>query len=418
MAKKNSRNYLTISILVLIVALLTFAFWPRPLMVDMGEVVRNHLVITIDEEGKTRVHDAYIVSTPVAGRLLRVHVEPGDQVIGKESVVAEMLPEIAPPLDVRTVAEIRAAIATAEAVLRTAHADLNKAVADKKLAEVELRRTRHLQKSNVMSRSELDLALRQAHVAEAALQAAEATITMREAELDNARARLISQNDNGVADHPGDRTEKVFSLYAPVNGQVLRLLQESASTLAAGTPVVEIGNVESDLEVVVELLSSDAVQVSPGNRVIFLGWGGSGNLEGIVQRIEPWGFTKVSALGVEEQRVNTIIRFTDPQQTWKKLGHGFRVEAKIVVWEKADALVVPSSALFRAGRDWAVFQVTDGKATLRRVEIGQNNGIEAEVSSGLKLGDRVILYPSSTLTDGTKVAEREIKAGSRATQNK
>lgn len=417
MAKKNSRKYFTSSVIVLIAALLIFAFWPRPLMVDIGEVAHNHLIITIDEEGKTRVHDAYIVSTPVAGRLLRVHVEPGDQVIGKESVVAEMLPGIPPPLDVRTVAQIKAAIAAAEAALGTALADRNKAIADKNLAEVELRRTIRLEKSKAMSQAELDLALRQAHVTEAVLRAAEATITMREAEIDNARARLISSNNNRLTDHSDKRREKekAFSLYAPANGQVLRLLQESESTLAAGTPVVEIGNVESDLEVVVELLSSDAVQVSPGNRVVFLGWGGPDSLEGIVHRIEPWGFTKVSALGVEEQRVNTIIRFTDPPRARKKLGHGFRVEANIVVWEKTDALVVPSSALFRAGRDWAVFQVIDGKATLRRVEIGQNNGVEAEVSGGLELGDRVILYPSSALTDGTRVAEREIKEGSRAT---
>lgn len=409
MAKKKSKKYLTISVIVLLSALLTFAFWPRPLMVDMGEVVHNHLVITIDEEGKTRVHDTYIVSTPVAGRLLRVHVEPGDQVIGKESVVAEMLPQIPAALDVRSLAEIRADIAAAEASLRTARADHNKAAADKKLAEAELRRTTRLEKSKLMSRSELDLALRQAHVAEAALKAAQGTISMRKAEIDNARARLISLNDNDLASHSNDRSEKVFSLHAPVTGQVLRLLQESESTLAAGTPVMEIGNTERDLEVVVELLSSDAVQVSPGSRVIFTGWGGTGSLKGIVQRIEPWGFTKVSALGVEEQRVNTIIRFTDPQHAWKKLGHGFRIEAKIVVWEKPDALVVPSSALFRLGRDWAVFQVLEEKATLRRVEIGQNNGVEAQVSGGLELGSRVILYPSSALTDGTKVAEREIK---------
>lgn len=418
MAKKKSKKYLTISVIVLLAVLLTFAFWPRPLMVDMGEVVRNHLVITIDEEGKTRVHDSYIVSTPVAGRLLRVHVEPGDQVIEKESVVAEMLPQIPAALDVRSLAEIRADIAAAEAALRTARADHNKAAADKKLAEAELGRTARLEKSKLMSRSELDLALRQAHAAEAALKAAQATIAMRKAEIDNARARLIGLNDNDLVNHSGGRAEKIFSLHAPVTGQVLRLFQESESTLAAGTPVMEIGNIESDLEVVVELLSSDSVQVFPGNRVVFTGWGGPGNLKGVVQRIEPWGFTKVSALGVEEQRVNTIIRFTDPQHAWKKLGHGFRIEAKIVVWEKPSALVVPSSALFRLGRDWAVFQVLDEKATLRRVEIGQNNGVEAQVSDGLELGNRVILYPSSALTDGTRVAEREIKEGSRATQNK
>lgn len=407
MARKNSRKYVTLGVVVTIGVLLIFAFWPRPMLVDIGEVVRNHLVITIDEEGKTRVHDVYLVATPVAGRLLRVKVEPGDRVISGTSVVAEMLPDNPSVLDVRSLTEIRAEVKAAEAILQAARADHSMAVADKELADTHLFRMRELWKTLAVSREDLDKALRDVRVAEAAFQATKATIAVRQAQVDSSQARLISFN--GQEKKVPESSEQLIVLHTPVTGQVLRLLQESETPLPAGTPIVEIGNIESDLEVVAELLSSDAVQVSPGDRVMFLGWGGKETLNGIVQRIEPWAFTKVSALGVEEQRVNTIINFTDSSDALRKLGHGFRVEAKIVVWEKQDVLVVPSSALFRDGPDWAVYQKKDGKAHLLHVQIGENNGIEAQVLGGLELNDRVILYPSAGLADGTKVARREIK---------
>lgn len=406
MARKNSRKYLTLGVIAVIGGLLTFAFWPRPLLVDIGEVMRSHLVVTIDEEGKTRVHDIYLVATPVAGRLLRVNVEPGDPVSGGISVVAEMLPDNPSVLDARSLSETHAEVKAAEATLQAARAERNKAIADKELADIHLLRMRTLWKTQVVSREELDLALREARVAEAAFEATRATIAVRQAQVDSTQARLISFN--GREKKNPEAKEQRIALHAPVTGRVLRLLQESETPLPAGTPVVEIGNIDSDLEVVVELLSADAVQVSPGDRVMFRGWGGKESLEGIVQRIEPWGFTKVSALGVEEQRVNTIIAFTDSPDALKKLGHGFRVEAKIVVWEKQDALVVPSSALFRDGPDWAVYQEKDGTAHLRHVQIGMNNGIRAQVAGGLELHDRVILYPSAGLIDGAKVAGRKI----------
>lgn len=409
MARKRSRKYLTLSAVVIVAALLIFAFWPQPLLVDIGEVAYGHLLISIDEEGRTRVHDSYIVSAPVSGRLLRLHVEPGDPVVGQKSVVAEMLPENPRLLDVRSLAEIRAQVTAAEAALQAARAERNKAAADKKLADIELTRTRSLRKTRVLSPSALDFALREARVAEAALLAAEAKIIMHQAELEGIRARLISFIGQDEADQTTGHGGKVIIIHAPVTGQVLRLLQESETTLPAGAPIVEIGDIASDLEVVVELLSSDAVQVSPGDRVILWGWGGRENLGGVVRRIEPRGFTKVSALGVEEQRVNGIIGFTDPPAAWKKLGHGFRVEVKIVVWEGEDVLLVPSSALFRDGLDWAVFLVSDGAATLRHVQLGPNNGVSAQVLGGLDSGDRVILYPAADVVDGTRVVEREIK---------
>lgn len=408
MAKKKSRKFLTLSLLVLLGAALTFAFWPRPQVVDIGRVERGTMTISIDEEGRTRVRDAYLISTPTAGRLLRVEVEPGDPVVGGETVVALMLPDNPLPLDARSRAQAEAEVVAAEAALRLARADRNQAVANKELAEVELARTRRLRETNLESQAALDRARRQALTSEAALTAADAAIVERQAALASARALLIRYAGQPAAD--GDKAVAI-KLRAPSGGRVLRVIQESETPLAAGTAVLEIGDTDSDLEVLVELLSSDAVQVSPQDKVTLTGWGGAQPLSGVVERIEPWGFTKVSSLGVEEQRVNTIIRLTDPAPARKKLGHGFRVEAKILVWEQSDTLLVPSSALFRAGKDWAVFQVSDGKAGLRQVEIGPNNGVTAQLLSGLKAGDRVVLYPSSELSDGIKVAQREIESG-------
>ena len=196
---------------------------------------------------------------------------------------------------------------------------------------------------------------------------------------------------------------------APITGQVLRIMQQSETTLPVGAAIMEVGNIDSDLEVLVELLSTDAVQVAPGDRVLIEKWGGPGTLDAVVTRVDPWGFTKFSALGVEEQRVNTIIRFDDSKPAQMGLGHGFRVEARIIVWENDNALIVPSSALFREGQNWAVFLVEDGTAKLRQVDIGYNNGVQAQVVKGLKTGDRVILYPASGLNEGMRVAQREVQ---------
>ncbi|PLY16877.1 MAG: RND transporter [Sedimenticola sp.] len=405
MSKKISRKLLTLGTIVVIAAALTYAFWPGPLMVDSGEVKRGAMVVTINEEGRTRVHNTYVVSTPVAGRLLRVAVEPGDPVIGGESVIAQMLPVIPEVLDVRSRAQASAEVSAAEAALQLARAELARAVADKDLADADLKRTSRLALAHTVSEADLDRAVREQRAAAAALKTAEASIAMRKAELENARARLISVDGNPAN---GGAAEAI-TILAPATGRVLRIMHESESTLPAGEPVMEIGNVDEDLEVVVELLSSDAVRIAPGNRVIFDDWGGEELLNGVVERVDPWGFTKVSALGVEEQRVSTVIRFTDPPQARGKLGHGFRVEVQIVVWEDQDALVVPSSALFRDGEDWAVFVVAEGTALRRRIEIGRNNGVDAQVKQGLESGERVILYPSSALTDGAMVAQREIQ---------
>lgn len=406
----RTRSLILAGIAAALVLLLVFwAFWPRPAMVDTGEVTERPMIVTIDDEGRTRVRDAYVVSAPIAGRLLRVDVDPGDEVIGGESVIARML--AAPPsaLDARTREQARASVSAAEAALRLARADLNSALADQDLATVEFNRAESLRRTGAGSQATLDRARRQKRAADATVDTARAAISMREAELANARARLIDFRDDpgapgNSADTPSEGTS--IPLQAPITGRVLRVMEESETTLSPGQPILELGDVSNDLEVIAELLSSDAVQIETGDRVIIDNWGGEGPLNGVVDRVEPWGFTKFSALGVEEQRVNTIIRFTDPIEARRALGHGYRVEVRIVVWEDEAALTVPSAALFRKDGGWAVFAFRDGRAQVTPVEVSRNNGRLAAIASDLEAGTEVILYPGPDLEDGMRVKSR------------
>lgn len=407
MAARRSRRYFTLAVAVLIAAGLAAAFWPKPSLVDMTTVIRGPMLVTIDEDARTRVHNAYVVSTPITGRLLRVEVEPGDPVIRGETVVAQMVPTNPAALDIRTREQARAAVAAAEAALRVAQADLNKASADDDLANAGLDRARRLHDSGTASQAALEQAQREAIAAGATLDTAEAAISMREAELENSRAQLITFDDRGTAAAVGTGRIAAYPLYSPATGRILRVMQQSETTLSVGTPIMEVGDISGDLEVLVELLSTDAVRVHVGDRVIIDKWGGQSPLAGRVRSIDPWGFTKYSALGVEEQRVNAEIEFTDPPEKRTSLGHGYRVEVRIVVWESEDALIVPSSALFRdAHGNWAVFRVIDGVTDQVVVDIAQNNGLQAAVTSGLSEGDVIVLYPSAGLSAGAKVAER------------
>lgn len=407
MAKRRSRLILTLAVLAIAGGALALAFRPRPVMVDMGEVARQHMMVTIDEEGRTRVRDSYVVSTPVAGLLLRVDMVPGDPVVRGETIVAHMRPTNPAALDVRTREQARTAVTAAQAALRVAQADLNRAIADRDLAKANLERTRKLLETNTVSQAALDRAIREARAADAVVETAEAAIAIREAELDNAEARLIGFDDSSLYNAIGTPGSDDIPLHAPATGRVLRIIQQNETTLPAGAPIMEIGDVADDLEVVVELLSSDAVQVREGYRVLIQDWGGGGSIEGMVSRVDPFGFTKTSALGVEEQRVVTTIDLTGSTGDQDKLGHGYRVEARIVTWEDEDALTVPSNALFRADGGWAAFSVEEGIAKRKPVEIGQNNGIFAQVLSGLDEGDTIILYPSPGIEDGTRVARRD-----------
>jgi HlyD family secretion protein len=363
--------------------------------------------VTIDEEGRTRVHDAYLVSTPVAGRLLRVQVRPGDPVVRGETQVALMRPTNPAILDISSREQARAAVQAAQAALRVAQADLNAALAQQELAQIDLIRAQALAESGTVSRAALDRAEQAARAADAVVDTAEAAIAVRRAEVENAEARLISFDEDGTYTGNGEGDEPI-PLHAPTDGTILQVFQQSETTVPVGTPILEIGDIEGDLAVTVALLSTDAVQVAPGDPVIIEDWGQPVALSGVVTRVDPFGTTQYSALGVEEQRVDVLIDFTSPPEDRIGLGHGFRVAVRIVIWQQEDVLIVPSAALFREGGGWAVFVEIDGRARLRPVEIGHNNGIEAEVLSGIEQGDRVVLYPTSALTDGTAIAPRGV----------
>lgn len=405
--RRRSRLWLTLAAIIVVGGGIGAAFIPKPVAVDMGQVTRGPMLVTIDEEGRTEVRESYTVSTPVAGQLLRVSMHAGDVVKGGETVVARMRPINPAFLDVRTREQANAAVSAAEAGLKVAEADVESASAAAELAQSALERTRALSTSGTVSQAALDRAVTEARAAQARLQTAEAAVAVRQADVENARALLISFDDpTGTAASETDGQS--IPLKAPIDGVILRIVQESETTMPAGAPVMVIGDIDADLEVVVDLVSSDAVQVGVGDRVILDNWGGA-DLGGEVVRIDPFGTTSVSALGVAEQRVNVAIAFTSPAIDRPGLGDGYRIEARIVTWEDPQALIVPASALFRDGAQWAVFTVSQGTARLTHVDIGHVNGIEAEVTGGLSEGDTVVLYPAAGLVEGADVVARVVE---------
>jgi len=383
----------------LLTALLVMAFWPKPVAVDLERAKRGPLQVTIDEEGETRVRQRFVVSAPVAGRVERIELEPGNTVVRGQTVVARFSPADPAPLDARSRAEAEAGVKAAEAAIGQARAERERAAASDRLAQSELARTRALVEKQVAPRQTLESAESQARTAGEALRAADFAVAGAEYELAVARARLLS---GSVA--AGEARAPIV-LLAPIDGVVLKRLRESEAIIPPGEPLLELGD-PRQLEIVAEFLSTDAVRIRPGYPVRIERWGGEGELRGRVRRIEPSGFMKVSALGVEEQRVNVIIDFADPYETWKRLGDGYRVEVRVVAWQSDSVLKIPTSSLFRRGDRWAVFTAENGRARLRQVEIGQRNGTEAEVLAGLSEGEVVVIHPSDTLQDAARVTAR------------
>jgi len=380
---------------------LLWLFRPAAVPVDLVEVGRGPLTVSVSDEGETRVRDVYVVSAPVPGRMRRIELEVGDAVVADQTVVARIEPGDPSFLDVRSEAEARAGVDAAAAARTHAGAQVTRAQAELDFARSELGRIRALARSHTVSENDLDAAERRARTAQAALAEARAERQVRESEYQVARARLMTPaaSRSRVADC------ECVTVLSPVSGTVLRVVTESEGVVASGAALVEVGNPDQ-LEVVVDLLSADAVRVQVGQRAIIEAWGGTEPLEGRVRRIEPFGFTKVSALGIEEQRVNVVIDITAPRERWQRLGHGYRVEPRIVLWEAQDVLRLPLSALFRHGERWAVFVEHGGHAELREVEIGQGNGLDAEVRSGLDAGERVVLHPGDRVSPGARLAVR------------
>jgi HlyD family secretion protein len=389
--KITPRRLAFLAVLLAAAALAALALRPRPVPVEAARAVRAPLQVTVDEEGETRIHHRYVVGAPVAGRLQRITLHPGDAVAGGE-VVARLDPL---PLDPRSRQQAEARLAAAEAAKREADALVRGQGAALEEARRTLRRSERLAVEQVIPADELDAARTAARTAESDLEAARFRARAAAYDVANARAALLEAGGRGGGEAVG--------IVAPVTGHVLRVCEECDKVVPAGTPLLELGD-PAELEVVVDVLSDDAVAIRPG-APMRLEAGGDGKdrrvLNGRVRLVEPSGFTKVSPLGVEEQRVNVVGDFVDPPS---RLGDRYRVEAQIVLWEGEDVLQVPAGALFRQGDGWAVFAVEQGRARRRAVDIGHRNPLAVEILGGLKEGETVIVHPSDQIADGVKVA--------------
>jgi len=381
---------------------LAYAFAPRPVAVSMAVIAEGPLAVTIVEDGYARVRELYLVSAPLAGRVLRLEGHVGDPVVANQTVVATILPSDPTFLDARRRAELQAALQAAQAVRDLAAAELARQQAELDFAASEYDRVLRLFERGFAAQAALDRSRMELRTREAAVATAQAALQQREYELSVAQAALIPPSPDAA---PADDAECCFAVRSPVSGTILRVYQESEGVVAAGAPLAEIGD-PTRLEIVADLLSTDAVRVSPGDAVLIERWGGEGVLNAVVRRIEPYGETKISALGIEEQRVDVIIDLTDPYERWQRLGHGYQVDARIVLWRADSVLQVPLGALFRVGEDWAVFRVEDRRAVQRIIALAEMNDQTARVADGLAAGDRVILHPSDQVADGTLVEER------------
>lgn len=391
-----TQRLMTLVLVLAIAGLLAWALWPRPVPQATAQVGRQTLSVVIEEEGRTRIRDIYTVSAPISGKMQRSLLEPGDEVIEDMTVVAMLQPADPGLLDARARRVAEAAAGAAQAAVSLAEAQLKEAQSTSVYAESEFERAATLVRRGTISERTFDKAKLDAATARAQLASAEANLEVRRRELESANAVLIQ----GSGIHPSG--ECCVPVKAPASGRVLRVLVKSEQTVQAGMPLAEIGD-PRDLEIEVELLSRDAVRVASGAKATIDGWGGP-QLDAHVERIDPSAVTKVSALGIEEQRVNAVLRLDGDPARWARLGHGFRVVVHIEVWRNDDALAVPLGALFRKGSEWAVYAVENGRAKLKTVSIGERNSLHGEVLGGLQEGEIVILHPSDRVEDGVAIA--------------
>lgn len=405
-AKKNAaprwRRALPWAGALLLVGLLVAGFWPRPTPVEAAAVTRGPLVVTVDEEGMTREKNRYVVSAPVAGQLRRIDWKAGQAVEAGKTVLAVLETAGADFLDARSQLQAEARVRGAEASREAALAQRDRAVASSKMYTADFERQKDLFSRKVLSQQEYDAAQMRAETSAQDVRAAEFSLKVADFELDQARAVLT----RGRATAEGKGAEPLV-ITAPVSGKILRVYQESERQVSAGFPLVEIGD-PNDLELRIEVLSRDGVAIRPGARVMLEQWGGPKPLTARVRWVEPSAFTKISALGVEEQRVYVICDFTGPVDERLTLGDSYRVEARIVTWENPQALHAPAGALFQRGGAWETFAIESGHARLRTVKVGRSNGVDTEILEGLKEGDRLIVYPGDKVEDGTSVSGLEL----------
>ncbi|WP_372720409.1 efflux RND transporter periplasmic adaptor subunit [Novipirellula sp.] len=373
-----------------------FAMFPKPIEVESATAVIGTLQVTVQEDGKTRIREKYIVSAPVMGRVSRIELDAGDH-CSEETLLAVILPSVPAFLDARAQAEATARVQAARAALQRAESASEQAVINNELAITRFERAQRLRPSNAISQSEYDIAKTEQLATTQAIKTARFDVEIANFELAMAEAAVEQ-----FADTHNDTSVVPFEIMSPITGRVLRVIQQSSAVVAVGTPLIELGD-PRNLEIEIDVLSTDAVRIKPGAKLTIEHWGGESPLNGYVRVIEPGAFTKISSLGVEEQRVNVIADFDEPPDRIASLGDGYRVETRIVVNELSDVLLIPNSALFRHQRKWHVLTMVEGKANLQPVAIGLQNESQTQIIEGLNVNDEVIVYPSDTLTPGTAV---------------
>ncbi|MBI1425037.1 MAG: efflux RND transporter periplasmic adaptor subunit [Gammaproteobacteria bacterium] len=386
---------ITITSLV-IIGLLIAGFWPQPVLVEAELARQAPMTVTIEEEGRTRIIDRYVISAPVDGVACRVQLDIGDPVKQGEMLLS-VSPLKSPVLDQRSQAQAQARVAAAESSLRAAKEQATAATAAAQLAVTEQARLQPLLDKKLVARDVYDKAVTAVQTTAASKRSADFNVEVARYELEAARTMLHYADTKG-------QTERI-PVYSPINGRILKVAHECEGPVRTGDPLLEVGDPDA-LEVVVDVLSADAVKIKPGMQVLFDRWGGEGTLEGVVRTVEPVGFTKISALGVEEQRVLVVSDFTSPHEKWQRLGDGYRVEARFVLWHEDSVLQVPASSLFRYNDGWALFVIDDGRARRREVKVGQRNGLTAQIEAGIKQGEQVINHPSDEVEDGKRVKLR------------
>ena len=382
-----------------VVGLLVYGFWPVPVEVDAVVVERGSFEITADDDGETRIREKYIVTSPVAGKLLRVELHAGDPVSKGETLIVRIDPGDPDPLDARSQAEAEARVRVAEAACELAAARRVRSEEALKLAQHDYERSSNLLDKQALPRGEFDRIEHQLHMAQADLRSSEFAVQVADFECEFARAALV----RGQQDQDGGQVETMVTVNSPIDGRVLRVFTEDAGVVSKGTPIMELGD-PRDLEMVIDVLSTEAVEIKPGARVYIDHWGGEGSLDGTVRIVEPAAFLKVSALGVEEKRVNVIADFRDAYECCEALGDGFRIEARIVVTTVENVTTVPAGVLFRHAHSWHAYRIVDGRAQLQPVSIGKSNGLDTEITKGLSPGDVVVLHPTDQVTDGVALS--------------
>jgi HlyD family secretion protein len=393
---RTLRKLIPYAIVAALVGAMVAAMWPKPIRIETAPVIRGPLTVSVLEEGKTRIRHRYVISSPVSGFLNRVELRPGAHIQSDKTVLARVEAQLPGFLDARALAEAEARVKAAEATKMQRSAEHERATAALELAHKDLARADALRKTGTIATQEWDATENRVQMLTRELHASEFALHVADFEIAQAEAALVQ------AQKPPSEKSEPLRIIAPVDGYVLNVFEESARVVTPSMPIMEVGDPQ-DLEAEIELLSSDAVGVTPGAQVSIEHWGGDSPLRGRVSVVEPGAFTKISALGVEEQRVKVRVDFLDQPAIGHELGDRYRVEARIVTWHGNDVLQVPTAALFRRGNDWMTFALKDGKARLRKLEVAHNNGISAEVQSGLSPGEGVIVHPPDAVHDGSSV---------------